>query len=413
MSTTDLPPAPPPPPPGPSDPGPRVSGHDMRNLGLIRRTAPGSPYGHQVAGVAGGIARHFDVDPTVVRVVLAVLACFGPGGLIYLVMWALAPSDDGTPPLVRMDDSSRNLVLWIGAGLGGSAVVAATLPPWHHSVWWWGWSWPWTALIVVFFVLPAWRRRTRAETTPPPPEATNASTTTVPGDAPVPHAPWLRVDPATASVTMSRPRRTPRPPRTGPVLFWPTLALIALAEGLLGMVDVASGVHVVPAAYPAVAVAIVAIALVVGAFWGRAGGLVAVGILGVLATLGATAGHELAWGGDATDTPRTAAAVAGTYDRMGIGRYTLDLTRIRDPRDLDGRTVHVSGHVGDLEIDVPADWGLDFTAHLHGAGEIDADGSDGHHGLWSRDYPPATAADPTIAIDADLRFGLIDLRRIP
>ncbi len=37
-------------------------------------------------GVCGGVAEYFDIDPTIVRVVWAVLACSGgSGALLYLV----------------------------------------------------------------------------------------------------------------------------------------------------------------------------------------------------------------------------------------------------------------------------------------------------------------------------------------
>ena len=47
-----------------------------------------------VAGVCGGLAKYFDVDPTLVRVIFVVLALFGLGGVIlYLVLWVLVPPE--------------------------------------------------------------------------------------------------------------------------------------------------------------------------------------------------------------------------------------------------------------------------------------------------------------------------------
>ena len=88
----------------------------------------------------------------------------------------------------------------------------------------------------------------------------------------------------------------PRAPRRrGPILFWFTLALVALAEGLLGIADLA-GVPVADAAYPALAVATVGGMLLVGAFYGRAGGLVLLGLVATLA-LGVTTAADN-WEGD-------------------------------------------------------------------------------------------------------------------
>ncbi len=45
-----------------------------------------------VAGVCGGLAEHFDIDPVIVRVVFILLAFFGGGGvLIYLILWIALP----------------------------------------------------------------------------------------------------------------------------------------------------------------------------------------------------------------------------------------------------------------------------------------------------------------------------------
>ena len=77
---------------------------------------------------------------------------------------------------------------------------------------------------------------------------------------------------------------TPRNPRKrGPKLFWFTMALAALAVGVVGIVDV-SGAPVADSTYPAVVVGVVGVMLLVGAFYGRAGGLIFVGLLAAAGT---------------------------------------------------------------------------------------------------------------------------------
>jgi phage shock protein C len=45
-----------------------------------------------LAGVCGGLAKYFDIDPTLVRVIFVVLAFFGLGGaIIYILLWVLIP----------------------------------------------------------------------------------------------------------------------------------------------------------------------------------------------------------------------------------------------------------------------------------------------------------------------------------
>ena len=77
---------------------------------------------------------------------------------------------------------------------------------------------------------------------------------------------------------------TPRNPRKrGPKLFWFTMALAALAVGVVSIVDV-SGAPVADSTYPAVVVGVVGVMLLVGAFYGRAGGLIFVGLLAAAGT---------------------------------------------------------------------------------------------------------------------------------
>lgn len=47
-----------------------------------------------IAGVCGGLAEYFDVDPTMVRVVfvlISVLSAAFPGLLVYGIMWLVVP----------------------------------------------------------------------------------------------------------------------------------------------------------------------------------------------------------------------------------------------------------------------------------------------------------------------------------
>lgn len=47
-----------------------------------------------LAGVCGGIAEYFDIDPTVVRVVYAILSLFSvafPGLLLYIILVIIIP----------------------------------------------------------------------------------------------------------------------------------------------------------------------------------------------------------------------------------------------------------------------------------------------------------------------------------
>ena len=50
-----------------------------------------------IAGVCGGIAEYFDVDPTLIRVIYMVLSLFSaafPGVLLYLILMIMIPNYD-------------------------------------------------------------------------------------------------------------------------------------------------------------------------------------------------------------------------------------------------------------------------------------------------------------------------------
>jgi len=55
-----------------------------------------------IAGVAGGIAAHFDIDPTLVRIGFAVAGFMGWGILAYLILWVAVPSGTPANPAVRI-----------------------------------------------------------------------------------------------------------------------------------------------------------------------------------------------------------------------------------------------------------------------------------------------------------------------
>ena len=50
-----------------------------------------------IAGVCGGIAEYFDVDPTLIRVIYMILSLFSaafPGFLLYIILMIMIPNYD-------------------------------------------------------------------------------------------------------------------------------------------------------------------------------------------------------------------------------------------------------------------------------------------------------------------------------
>jgi len=408
MSTTD---SPPPAAPAP-DPGPRVTAEEVRDLGRLRRTTKASPEGRYVGGVAGGLARHFDIDPVLVRVALVVLVFFGGSGLLlYAAGWLFVPEEGTERATVTLDDRTRSLALYVSAGLAALALVGDTIGrfdfPWPLAV---------IALIVLVVVSKGDRLRPsqRGATGPVPPygppvtayapgtsvSATAAGdTATGPVDEPPVWAP-----PAPAYVPPPNPRRR------GPILFWFTLALIALAVAALAIVD-AAGASVPDPAYPALAVGITGAMLVLGAFWGRAGGLVLVGLLSTLALVASVGVQEYGGDGDHVHVVPTVAADLHDSYKMGAGELEVDLTQVADPADLDTRHLELDGGIGTIQVTVPDDVNVTFTGVVHGPGQIDFfdDGRGGIDTTVEQTHVVAPDA-PTLTIDAMLGVGEISVR---
>jgi hypothetical protein len=155
-------------------------------------------------------------------------------------------------------------------------------------------------------------------------------------------------------VAYARPRN---PRKKGPILFWFTLALLLTGIGTLGLIDV-SGTAVPSAAYPALGLALTGAMLVLGAFWGRAGGLILIGLVLSVATLIATATSDHV-DTRLTYTPTSSAEVRQSYDLDG-GELTLDLSQVTDLEELDGHELTINGGVGAIEVVVPR--GMDVRA---------------------------------------------------
>lgn len=50
-----------------------------------------------IAGVMGGIGRHYDIDPVKLRIIFVLVSIFSaafPGIIVYLILWVLIPLED-------------------------------------------------------------------------------------------------------------------------------------------------------------------------------------------------------------------------------------------------------------------------------------------------------------------------------
>jgi phage shock protein C len=56
----------------------------------------------KIAGVAGGMAAYFGLDPTLVRVAWIIVGLMAWGVLAYVIFWIVLPKGPGSTPAVRL-----------------------------------------------------------------------------------------------------------------------------------------------------------------------------------------------------------------------------------------------------------------------------------------------------------------------
>jgi phage shock protein PspC (stress-responsive transcriptional regulator) len=398
-----------------AEPQPGVDRQHLRSYEQLRRSVTD----RKVAGVAGGLGRHLNIDPTILRVLFVVLCFFGGAGFVaYGVAWLLVPEEGKAEGIVAMNDSTRNGLL-IAAGVLAALLVVGDS--------WGGIGFPWPLVLVGVGVLLylALRDRTprAAQQQPPPasfygpdapaPGATAGETTTYSASTGIGYAEQPPAPPWAPAPSVA-PYQPPRP-KSGPRLFGITLALVAVALGALGLYDVSGG-SVVDSAYPALALSVVGVMLLVGAFVGRAGGLIFLGLvasvaLAVTSVVGSFDGLAFRDGQRVAVSPSTAAAVHQNYE-VTSGRVYVDLSGVADPQQLAGRSVYVSARAGEVVVILPHGVESDVTATVDGPGQIDLPdrSSGGINTDLSGVYGPEGGSTGAFTVNTHVSAGHIDVR---
>ena len=333
-AATDAPPPPPPPPPA--------------TRPLLRRDQD-----KHLAGVAGGLADYFGVDAALLRVAMVVLAFLGVGIPLYLVGWVAMPSPSMPQSYVeRWFGRSPNPAALIAVAAGLIVVLAATDAPGGDGV---GWG-----LALLFGGWLLFRADNRATSplagTPPTFPAAQGWH----GAGGVPH-----------STTPAAPAShwTPPPPQPRSILGRLTIGIALASVGVAALLEQLGAVNLEPQQYTALALTITGCGLIVGAWAGRAYGLIGLGLVLLPVTFALSIGPLPLDGGagDVTRTPASLEEVEERY-RLGLGELEVDLTRV----DFGGATtaVDVSVGVGQAVIVVPDDVTVSVDADMR-LGEVD------------------------------------------
>ena len=387
--------------PGPDGPAEHAStdqqdgfdAHRLRTITDMRRSRDD----RIVAGVCTGAAKYLNIDPVVVRVVIAVLTFVGLSGLIlYLAAWFFLPVEDAG------QESGRSIAAdWFNldkneeqvrvVGLAVAAVLAALAVVGDDQWAWWGVPWVLIPLAVIYWIFVV-RPRRKDRDQPVSPDEPAAPSDTL----------ELSADAAPGETPASQAERSSRPP--GPGLTGLTLSVAAIAVAITVLASESADANFTT--YVAIALGVVAAGLLVGTFFGRPGPLIPIGILlTILLAIGSLL--PSAGMGEKMVDPPTAASVEGSYQH-GLGPLRLDLTHMDDADQLLGSTIELENGAGDVTVTVPDDLNVAVDAQVD-AGEIRAYGRTTNGTDVTLVHPAAEPDEPTLTLKIRETFGGIEV----
>lgn len=206
------------------------------------------------------------------------------------------------------------------------------------------------------------------------------------------------------------PTEAPAPPEPKPAVPFGRIlfGVVLITIGLAWMADRFEWFDIEPGMLLPVALTIVGLGLIVGAFRGSHPGLITLGVvLAVLTVVTAFGPFDGFRGGvgDRTLRVTSASAIDSPY-RLAVGNLTLDLRRL----EITGPTeITADVGVGKLSVLVPAGTAVEIAGEA-GIGEVDLFG-DVRNGVGvSHDFEGAGAGD-RLTLDLGIAIGEVEVRR--
>jgi len=340
----------------------------LRRRRLHRRTDD-----RVIGGVAAGLADHLNIDPLLVRAGFAGLMIFGGAGLVlYVLAWLLIPAE-GRNGSILDEAFTRHGIRYGRVALAvvsfvGVAIIGAWLVGYERS-WYRDTILIAAAIVALGVLILRWGGRSGADGPAVP--GSTLPTSRVDGVAASDgaeaspaerEASWLavpdRMVPAAA---------VERPPREPSALGWYAGAAALGIVGLLAIAANLPGYRVTIGQYLGAVVAVLGLGLVVGAWWGRARILIALGLLVAPgAIVAAFVTVPLGGGiGDVEFAPRSVGELRPEY-RLAAGDLWVDL-RDFDP-NANPAPITASVGIGRLVVVVPEDRPVEIDARVSGGG---------------------------------------------
>ncbi len=356
-----------------------------------------------IAGVATGLAEYFSVPTWLVRLIFVfLLAPAGIGVLTYLALVAIMPHEsEDESPAERWFGHSDNPERTIGIGLTGIAVLILLASTTSVD----GGAIVALALLGIGVLL---YQRGSSDGQQPAGDSAEHTPGRGPGDDPASGGRPPR-EPRPRTPREPKPPRPQRPRRPKSNLGAYTVSAVLIALGLLASADIAGMADPKAFHYVALAVAVIGLGLVVGAWRGRSRGLILLGLaaLPLLGVTWVTGNVDTIIGewerlADADDVHHnefiTLAEVNGSEAlNFGIGDVTVDLTATNFSND--GR-LDIRMDAGQLTVIVPDDVRVRAEVDL---GDIDRPGHDlDGFDLSTTFGPPLGDADGYVTVRLDI-----------
>ena len=367
--------------------------------------------GRWLAGVAAGLGLRFGVPVWVIRIAFALL-CFagGLGALLYVAGWLLIPGEGETDAIVQGWLGTGQARRWVGVILVGLAVIILVsetgLIRGDLAF----------AVVMIGIGVMLYRgdlsRDVRQQAVAP---SSDQASRTPPVQAVAPDSESGPPDPTPPAPPAQTP---PTPPETS-ILGRVTVGFAVLALGALGLFDsVIPGFHPQFSHYVALLVAVIGVGLVVGAWFGRPGGLIVLGlvlipflVLSPLADLvDRRSPFELNFtmSERSIHRPGSVEGILHGYD-LGFGSLLIDLRGV----DFDGRTVatEVDLGIGEVIVYIPEGVSARVDGDV-GIGELRV-GSQRNSGLGVDAVYHLEGSEGRLLLDADVGIGQVLVRARP
>lgn len=362
-----------------------------------------------VAGVAGGLAEYARVDPLLIRVVFAVLTVFGGlGVIVYGICWLLLPRED--EPFSIGESALRK------GRSGGSVFSAIALVVAVAVMASFVWAGRFSDLGLLLLVLAAavyfHRRRevTPAAESRPATAVTPAQTALFPPEGDVRTAPVTTVDLEADRIAAAGDAPAPPAPVKRSYSLITPIVLSILAVFLAVVIGLGDWVSV--REYLAVSLGIVGAGVLVSTFYGKAIGLIILGIPLTFALLITSLMPLTAGGGYGSQTWRSTQArtIEKTY-HLNAGSLLVDLSDV----DFRNENVHTGLElgVGRAEFTVPRDVDVRVHGKVNG-GEFRIMGHENNGpdvSVDRTDLGPDGRGGGTLDIRADIGFGQLVVHR--